>query len=119
MGRVPSLGVRGWVRPAVAGGVVAGIGGAATLAFVRVVLGSVFYWVVSLFAGSTENYPARTARSLIWAAVKLPAYPLVGQRALEPGFDASAVVLGIVNYLALWICWGVLFGLAAHGLSRR
>jgi uncharacterized membrane protein YagU involved in acid resistance len=103
----------------VTGGIVAGIAGAVVLALFRVALGTILYWAVTRMVGSTSVYPARFARSLIWAAVKVPAYPFVGQRALEPGFDASVVLLGSVNHLAVSICWGVLFGLIAHGSSRR
>jgi hypothetical protein len=98
---------------------VAGIAGAAVLALCRVALGTTLYWMVSLIVGSRRAYPARVARSLIWAAVKVPACPFVGERALDPGFDASVVLLGIVSHLVLSICWGVLFGLIAHRLSRR
>ena len=119
LGGVPSVGARGWVRQAVTGGIVAGIGGAVVLTLVRLVLGTTFFWVVSLVVGSTSAYPARYARESIWVAVKLPAYLFVGERALDPGFEASVVFLGAVNHLILSICWGVLFGLLAHGLSRR
>ncbi len=111
--------MRGWTRQAVTGGVVAGIGGAVALACVRLLLFVQLFWAVSRIVGSTRVYPARVARSGIWAALKLPAYPFVGERALEPGFDPNIVLLGVVNLLVVSIGWGVLFGLLALGLSRK
>jgi hypothetical protein len=118
MGRVPSLGTRGWVRQAVTGGIVAGVAGSITLALVRLLLGTTFFWIVTRIVGSAERYPARMARGLIWATLKLPAFPFVGERALTPGFDAGVVLLGMLNHLALSIVWGILFGLVAHGRTR-
>jgi hypothetical protein len=119
VGDVPRLEARGWVRQAVTGGIVAGLVGAVVLALVRLALGIGVYWVVWRIVGSRRAYPVRIAGRLIWAAVKLPAYAFVGERALDPGFDASVVLLGIVSHLVLSIGWGVLFALVAHGLSRR
>jgi hypothetical protein len=110
---------RGGVRDTVTGGIVAGLVGAAELALFRVGLVTVLYGVVTYVVGSRRFYPARFARSLIWSAVKLPAYPFVGERALEPGFVGSIVLLGVVVHLVMSTCWGVLFGFVADGLSSR
>jgi hypothetical protein len=115
----PTAVVRGSVRDTVRGGIVAGLVGAAELALFRVGLVTVLYGVVTYLVGSSRFYPARFARSLIWSAVKLPAYPFVGERALEPGFVAGIVLLGVVVHLVMSTCWGVLFGFVADGLSSR
>lgn len=54
-----------------------------------------------------------------WHPLEIASAPLLGPRALEPGFDATALVLGLVIHLALSVAWGAAFGLFFHGLSRR
>jgi hypothetical protein len=119
VGNVGSSKAQGWTRQAVAGGIVAGVGGAVVLAFIRLIVVIQLFWAVSYIVGSTSAYPAMVARSGIWTALKLPAYPFVGQRALDPGFDPGVVLLGVVNHLVVSVCWGVLFGIVAQGLSRK
>jgi hypothetical protein len=53
-----------------------------------------------------------------WAALKIPAYPFLGERAARSGPDAAAVGLGVVCHLAVSSTWGILFGLLVSGLSR-
>jgi hypothetical protein len=119
-GRHASTGARHhWLRDAVKGGIVAGLVGAMELALFRVGLAAMLYWVVALVVNDRRYYPARFARGLIWSAVKLPAFVFVRGRALEPGFDGSIVALGVLSHVVMSLCWGVLFGLVAHGLSRR
>ena len=50
--------------------------------------------------------------------MKLAAFPFVGERSLEPGFDGRIVLLGIVSRFIFSIVSGALFGLVAHGRSR-
>jgi uncharacterized membrane protein YagU involved in acid resistance len=108
----------GRVSPVVAGGAVAGIVAAAVLTFIRVDVCIIWYVIVSAVVGSPHAEPARRALSEIWVALKIAAYPFVGERALAPGFDARVVLLGVVSHLSFSICVGVLFGLVAHGHSR-
>jgi hypothetical protein len=54
-----------------------------------------------------------------WVGMKGAAYPFLGERVMQPGFDAAAVVLGEICHFAVSIGWGMLFGLIAYGLSRR
>jgi hypothetical protein len=116
---IGSSGPRDWVRQTVTGGIVAGLGGALALIFVRLIVGLELFWVISRVVGSTRAYSARVARSGIWTALKIPAYPFVGERAVEPGFDASIVLLGVASHLGVSIIWGVLFGIVARGLPWK
>jgi hypothetical protein len=117
-GAVANLGrhvSHGWVRTAVVGGVVAGIVGGALLTLAGVAVSIGVYLTATFLFGSWHGAPARIARGEIWAALKLPAYPLVGTRALGPDFDAPAVLLGVATHLVFWSCCGAIFGLIAHG----
>jgi len=53
-----------------------------------------------------------------WLAIKAPAAPLLGARALKPGFDAVAAGAGVLSHFATSIVWGVLFGLLFFGLTK-
>ncbi len=62
---------------------------------------------------------ARTVRGdAPWVGLKIAAYPFLGDRVLKPGFDGAALVLGVVDHLAVSAIWGILFALLAFGLSR-
>jgi hypothetical protein len=54
----------------------------------------------------------------IWYGMKGAAAPFLGDRAMMPGFDAPAVLLGLVDHLAVSVIWGVLFSLVAYGLPK-
>lgn len=54
----------------------------------------------------------------LWAAVKLPAYPLFAGRSLAPGFDAGPVLAALAVHFAIAIGWAVPFAVLAFGLSR-
>jgi hypothetical protein len=108
----------GWGRAAAAGGVVAGIVGSAVLALTQATIGMVVYLLVSLAYGSVHAGPALRLRRAAWAVLKLGAYPFVGPRSLDPGFDGRIVLLGVGTCLAFSIGSGALFGLAAHGRHR-
>jgi hypothetical protein len=53
-----------------------------------------------------------------WVALKLAAYPFLGDRVMRPGFDAAAVTIGVLGHLAVAVTWGVLFALLVYRLSR-
>ena len=55
----------------------------------------------------------------VWSALKFAALPFIGDRALQPGFDALAVVSGVISHFAVSIAWGILFGILAFGLPER
>ena len=50
--------------------------------------------------------------------LKFPGVPLLGLRALEPGFDHVAIVVGQVCHLGVSMFWGVTFALLFFGLSK-
>jgi hypothetical protein len=82
----------------VQGGMFAGAaGGAALLCYVAL-------------AGSAAGYDA-------WAGVKLAAAPWLGGRVLLPGFDALAVVLGLVGHFTTATAWGMSFGAFFYGAT--
>ena len=87
-------------RTILSGGAVAGAIGGVVL--------SVYMVIVGVARG--EN---------VWAGAKIAAYPFLGDRVMTPGFDAGAVALGLIDHFAVSIIWGILFALAAFGLSRR
>ncbi len=90
-------GVRG--RLAVWGGTVAGLVGA--LAF-------------AAFSVSADLIRGRDP----WVPLKLAAYPLLGETVMSPGLDPGPVLHGSLIHLGICIAWGVLFGLAAYGMTR-
>jgi hypothetical protein len=88
------------VKQALKGGAAAGAIGGALL--------SVFMTVMAAVKGLD-----------VWSMVfKGAAAPFLGERAMQPGFDGPAVLLGIVCHFAVSIGWGLLFGLVAYGFSR-
>jgi hypothetical protein len=114
---------------AVRGGIEAGLTGAATLVLIRVVIASVFAIVAGSVAAVVRAYlslfssPAgdtwleRLARSPLWLALKVGAYPVLGDRTLEPGFDLRVVLLGVAIQLVQSLGAGVLLGLLTVGRS--
>jgi hypothetical protein len=54
----------------------------------------------------------------LWQVLKGAGAPFLDGRALRPGPDAGAVILGVVCHLAVAAVWGVLFGILAFGLGR-
>jgi hypothetical protein len=53
-----------------------------------------------------------------WVALKGAAAPFIHQRAMQPGFDSYAVLLGLACHLAVSLVWGVAFAAVAYGLNR-
>ena len=84
---------------AIRGGVLAGVVGGVVL--------SAFTLAVTLANGMNG-----------WAPIKAPGAPMLGERALQPGFDATAIGVGVISHFATSIVWGVLFGLLFFGLTR-
>ncbi|MDI1450846.1 hypothetical protein [Polyangium sp. 6x1] len=52
-----------------------------------------------------------------WVTFKGASAPFLHDRAFAPGFDAGAVVLGILLHFAVSITWGALFGLLVFGAN--
>jgi hypothetical protein len=116
--RVGSPIEHGWVRPALVSGIVAGILSNLVLTVTRVAVSIGWYLFVASFVGSWGGDTALRALGVAWVALKVSAYPFVGERSLVPGFDAGIVSLGIVARLVFAVASGALFGLVAHGRSR-
>jgi hypothetical protein len=105
------------LRVGLEGGAEAGLVSGAVLAVTRVlVLADIA--VLILWFAPRHSQAAHFAKSLVWVGLKFPAFPFVGDRALDPGFDAGIVALGLVTHFAGGIAWGILFGLVASGHSR-
>jgi hypothetical protein len=86
-------------RRALGGGIVAGIVAGLVLA--------AFLIVMNLIKGDD-----------VWVAAKMAGAPFLGERAMQPGFDAVAILVGVLCHMAVSIGWGVGFGLLFYGLSR-
>jgi hypothetical protein len=54
----------------------------------------------------------------IWQAMKGAGTPFLGERAHQPGFDGTAVAVGVGSHFLVSIGWGMLFGAICYGLSR-
>lgn len=70
--------------------------------------------VLSLFLLGT----ALAAGGSVWRVLAAPSAPVLGERALQDGFDFVAVVLGVAIHFAIAALWGGLFGLLFRGLGR-
>jgi hypothetical protein len=90
---------RNQTRLAFRGGVVAGIVGGFAL--------SLFTLLMSLMSGRD-----------IWKGMKVAGAPFTGERAMDPGFDAATVVVGLLSHFAVSIVWAVLFALVFFGLTK-
>jgi hypothetical protein len=54
----------------------------------------------------------------VWMGLKLAGLPFTGALALQPGFAAVPVLVGIGAHLAVSAVWGLGFGVLFFGLSR-
>jgi hypothetical protein len=70
--------------------------------------------VISLFMLATNVAAGRD----VWMGMKGAGAPFLGERAMQPGFDAAAVIVGVLSHFAVSIGWGILFGLLFFGLSK-
>jgi hypothetical protein len=86
-------------REALRGGVVAGLIGGIVL--------SVFLVLLNVMRGYDP-----------WVPLKMAAYPLLGELALDTGFELTPVALGFTIHLALSVGWGMLFAVLFYGMSR-
>jgi hypothetical protein len=83
----------------ITGGVVAGLIGGIAIAITLVV------------AGLAQGQD-------IWPSLKIAGYPFLGERALQPGFDLGALLVGVASHFAVSIAWGLLFALLFYGASK-
>lgn len=54
----------------------------------------------------------------IWYGIKGAAAPFMRERAMSPGFDLPAVILGLGCHLAVSAVWGILFAILFYGADR-
>jgi hypothetical protein len=54
----------------------------------------------------------------VWYGIKGAAAPFLGDRAMQPGFDLPAVLLGLTSHLVVSALWGMLFAVLVYGASR-
>lgn len=81
-------------------------GGVAAGAF-----GAIALWVALLLDRSVGGVD-------VFSVLKTAGAPFLGERALEPGPDWGAVVVGIVSHLAVSLVWGLIFAALFYGLSK-
>ena len=112
-----SSAMHAWVHSVVGGGILAGVAAGLVLVLLRVLLGVGLVGLVWYFSQSWNGVLSRAARQELWVSLKLSAYPFVGERALEPGFDARVVWLAIVVVCGFSVSTGLLFALVARGRS--
>jgi hypothetical protein len=84
-----------------------GIGGGAVAGVVAGLILALFLTVMNLTHGQD-----------LWVGLKGAALPFLGERVHQPGFDAVAVMLGVLCHTAVSVGWGVLFGAIAYGFSK-
>jgi len=70
--------------------------------------------ILALFLVATSLAGGQDA----WMALKGAGAPFLGQRAMQPGFDALALIVGALCHFAVAIIWGVAFGLLFFGLHK-
>jgi hypothetical protein len=107
------------VRSVLTAGVLAGIAAAAAIVFVRAAVVLSVLLVTWRLTRSWHGTATRAVRRELWAALKVTAYARVGDRALEPGFDARTILQSLAILLGLTIWLGVTFALLAYGRSRK
>lgn len=55
----------------------------------------------------------------LWVGAKMAGMPFTGERAMNPGFEAGPVAIGLLSHFAVSAVWGALFGLLAIPLNRK
>jgi hypothetical protein len=80
------------------------------------IVGAVAGLVGGLVAAIFMTAVAVSSGSDAWVAAKVAGTSFLGSRALQPGFDAGAVLAGILGHLAVSAIWGALFGVLAATL---
>ncbi|MET0591989.1 MAG: hypothetical protein ABW133_04770 [Polyangiaceae bacterium] len=54
----------------------------------------------------------------VWYGIKGAAAPFMRERAMSPGFDLPAVILGFGTHLVVSAVWGILFAIVFYGFDR-
>ena len=118
LAQVGSPAKHGWVRTALLGGILAGIVSNVVLTALRMAFLIEWQLMLNLILGPWHPDFWRAVLPELWVPLKLFAYPLIGARSLDVGFDGGVVLLGVGIRLVYAVCSGALFGLLAHRLSR-
>jgi hypothetical protein len=119
LGKTPwKCGPPGSLSSTLAGGFVAGVASAVVLIFSRIALyvggATLLARLLPWHAPANEYVP-----KVLWGSVKLAAYPFVGDRVYESGFDAPVVWIAVATLLLYSIGMGVLFALIVRGRSLK
>ncbi len=86
-------------KSALWGGIAAGLVGGAVL--------SIYLLLMNLARGND-----------LWVVAKAAGAPFLGERSLMPGFDAGAILVGLLSHFAISAIWGALFGLLFFGMPK-
>ncbi len=86
-------------RQAVKGGIIAGV-------------------IAALFISAMTTAMTLASHGNVWAGFKGAGMPFLGERATQPGFDAVAVLVGLLSHFTVSAVWGLLFGLLFFGWSK-
>jgi hypothetical protein len=108
-----------WVQSVVGGGTVAGLAGAAVIAAMRIGIVLILLLVSLTLTRSWNAGLTRLVRRQLWTPLKVAAFPLVGDRVFDAGFDPRVVFLGLFTLFGFSIFTGVLFAVLARGRSHR
>ena len=54
----------------------------------------------------------------MWQPLKGAGFPFLGERAFQPGFDLTAVMVGVGAHLGISMIWGLVFGVLFFGASK-
>jgi hypothetical protein len=114
-----SQAAHGALHAILVGGVAAGVAAAAVLLLVRIAIGLAVFLVIILHTRSWNAYVTRMFRRELWTPLKISAFPLVGSRVFQPGFDLPIVVLGLLSLLVFCVFMGIAFSALAYGLRKR
>ncbi len=74
--------------------------------------------VGGLFLSAMMTVMALAQHGDVWVGFKGAGRPFLGERMIQPGFDAVAVLVGFASHLAVSVTWGLLFGLLFYGWSK-
>jgi hypothetical protein len=102
----------------VKGGLIAGFALAAVLIVARVAIALDVAFLLLYLTGSWHAEATRIAFRALWVTLKVPAYPLVGNRVFKPGFDPPIVWLGLLVLVGFSLCLGVIYAAVTHERSR-
>ena len=86
----------------------------------RATAGAIFAGVVGgAIVGAFHLLAAVLTGRDVWLGMKAAAFPFLGaERVMRAGFEAGAVILGLLSHFAVSIGWALPFALIFYGLNR-